>query len=248
MAPSEIERPSGDVGLRLTYAEIATRLGISGDAARQLVRRRGWLRIVPNRRGATTTVIVPEGELAGEQWRDTRSVHNGGMTPDSNRHELRAALTLVERIRIQLIEADKRADSALALADRTLAQLADTEAAQVVLREAHAAEIATLREHLAHSVTLIDGFRERADRAEAAATNERQQADTLRTTIDELKAGQALMLDMHARELMEVRAAATETRERLQRVQDAAEALRRADEDRKARGRWARLRAGWSGR
>ena len=33
----------------------------------------------------------------------------------------------------------------------------------------------------------------------------------------------------------------------VRKAQDAAEALRQADEARKARGRWARLRAGWRG-
>jgi len=40
----------------------------------------------------------------------------------------------------------------------------------------------------------------RAERAEAGGDAERARADALRTTIDELKAGQALMTEMHARE------------------------------------------------
>lgn len=112
MAADESERVTGDVGLRLTYAEIASRLRISGDAARQLVRRRGWLRIVPNRRGATTTVIVPESELAGERWRDTTPADEGGTPPDGDRSELRTALTLVDRLSLQLAEAHARTDAA----------------------------------------------------------------------------------------------------------------------------------------
>ena len=82
MAPDDAERSYGNVGLRLTYADIAERLHISGDAARQLVRRRGWQRIVPNRCGAETIVIVPEEDLAGERRRDTPLGDNGGTTPD----------------------------------------------------------------------------------------------------------------------------------------------------------------------
>src|SRR4051812_42301935 len=63
---------SGDVSLRLTYAEIAQRLSISSDAARMLARRRGWFRIVPNRQGAPTVVVVPEADLAGERGRTDR--------------------------------------------------------------------------------------------------------------------------------------------------------------------------------
>ena len=129
MASNDTERSPGDVGLRLTYAEIAERLGISGDAARQLVRRRGWLRIVPNRRGATTTVIVPEDDMAGEQRRDTYPADEGGTTPDGNRLELRLALTTVDRLSQQLAEAaakvdqaERRADQAMERADRAEAR------------------------------------------------------------------------------------------------------------------------------
>jgi hypothetical protein len=48
------------------------------------------------------------------------------------------------------------------------------------------------------------------------------------------------MTDMHAREL-------TAAQDRLERVRDAAEAIRQADAARKARGLVARLRAAWRG-
>jgi hypothetical protein len=68
---TEVRPPLTGVGeLRLTYATIAARLGITADAARQLVRRRGWRRIKPNRLGAPATIIIPEDELAAEQWRE----------------------------------------------------------------------------------------------------------------------------------------------------------------------------------
>jgi chromosome segregation ATPase len=227
MASNDTERSTGDVGLRLTYAEIAARLGISGDAARQLVRRRGWLRIVPNRRGATTTVIVPEGELAGEQWRDTRSTNNGGTTPDDNRHELRTALTLVDRLSVQLGEAHARADQAIERADKAEARAARAEAATGEERakaDALRVQIDVLNAEMvsdrAEAESAIADERQRADRmservdalnaeirqaearaegtdadrraAEARVEAERARADALRTTIDELKAAQAL--------------------------------------------------------
>jgi hypothetical protein len=104
VAPNDTERSSAEVGLRLTYAEIAARLGISGDAARQLVRRRGWRRIVPNRLGAPTTVIVPEDEL---HRRDTRPADVGETTPDSDRPELHTALTLVDRLSVRSHRQDR---------------------------------------------------------------------------------------------------------------------------------------------
>lgn len=77
------EQPPTTGELRLTYADIARRLGISSDAARQLVRRRGWQRIVPNRLGAPTTVVVPSDELGAEEWRQDRptSPDNQATTP-----------------------------------------------------------------------------------------------------------------------------------------------------------------------
>jgi hypothetical protein len=70
MRDGEQPPTTGDGTLRLTYHQIAARLGISGEAARQLVRRRKWQRIKPNRLGAPAIVVVPEDELAGEHWRE----------------------------------------------------------------------------------------------------------------------------------------------------------------------------------
>lgn len=68
--------PTAGNSRRLTYAQIAARLGISGDAARILVRRRGWRRIMPNRKGGVATIVVPEGALDDEDWR-----HDGEIPP-----------------------------------------------------------------------------------------------------------------------------------------------------------------------
>jgi hypothetical protein len=64
--------PTAPGELRLTYAELAARLRISGEAARQLVRRRHWRRIQPNRMGAPAIVVVPDEEFAAESWRQDR--------------------------------------------------------------------------------------------------------------------------------------------------------------------------------
>jgi hypothetical protein len=62
-----------------------------------------------------------------------------------------------------------------------------------------------------------DARTERAEqdkrRAEVALSAERARADALRSTIDELKAGQALMMDLHARELAAAQEAAAELRQ-----------------------------------
>ena len=43
----------------LTYGQIGERFGMSADAARQLVRRRGWCRSRPNAIGQPVVVAVP---------------------------------------------------------------------------------------------------------------------------------------------------------------------------------------------
>ena len=80
----------------------------------------------------------------------------------------------------------------------------------------------------------------RAERAEAGRDAERARADALRSTIDELKAEQALMTEMHAREL------AVAQHDALAAKQAVAE-LRPAEAERRARGLLARLRAAWRG-
>ena len=72
--------------------------------------------------------------------------------------------------------------------------------------------------------------------AEAARQEAAQAADVLRERADELQAGQELMMQVHER-------AMAEAQEQLERVRDAAEGLRQAETDRKARGLLARLRA-----
>ena len=69
---------------------------------------------------------------------------------------------------------------------------------------------------------------------------EADRADALRERVDELQAGQQLMMDTHARAL----AAA---QDQLERVREAAEDLRQAEVERQARGFVARLRAAWRG-
>jgi hypothetical protein len=80
----------------------------------------------------------------------------------------------------------------------------------------------------------------RAERAETGRDTARAQAEALRTTIDELKAEQALVAEMHARELAVARHDALAG-------QQAAAELRRTEAERQARGLVARLRSAWRG-
>ena len=124
---------------------------------------------------------------------------------------------------------------------------ASAEAARALVGERQRADrlnkqVATLSAELVRAKKQAEAFVGRAERAEADRAAERTRADALRTTIDELKAGQALTADMHARELAMAQHDALT-------AQDAAEGLRRADHDaRRARGRLHRAWDGWRGR
>jgi chromosome segregation ATPase len=82
------------------------------------------------------------------------------------------------------------------------------------------------------------------ERAETAITGERQRADALRDRLD----GMQHDLDA-ARERMQFsQAALDQAQAEARKARDAAEALRQAEADRKARGVLARLRDAWRGR
>ncbi len=107
-------------------------------------------------------------------------------------------------------------------------------------------QIEALKGEIVSKTALIESFeaeregllaaQARADRAEASIAGERNRADALR---DRLDAAQD--------ELRQARDAADQTRQHTRDAEDAIEALRRADAERKSRRRWARLRAAWRG-
>ena len=135
---------------------------------------------------------------------------------------------MVKALRAQIDELNAEMAVASAEAERALAeerQRADRLNKQV---EALSAKVVRAEKQAEAAVG-------RAEQAEAGRDAERAQAEALRTTIDELKAGQAVMIDMHAREL-------AVARQDVLAAQQAAAELRQA-EARKARGLVARLRA-----
>jgi hypothetical protein len=182
-------------GRWLTYGQLAEARQIGRRAAIRLAQRHP-LRRQPGNDGQTR-IWVPIDMASSSPHRpfppttDATSDHDD--SPPSAPFHAKALAALEDA----LMAANTRAETAHALVDRALAQLAD----------AHA----------------------RADRAEASTAGERQRADVLRDRID----------------AMQAQVAAAEAG--AQAAQDAAEALRRADAERKARGRWARLRAAWRG-
>jgi hypothetical protein len=91
-----------------------------------------------------------------------------------------------------------------------------------------------------HGVRLAHHHTPRVISAQNTIRAEADRADALRQRVDELQAGQGLMMDTHAQAL-------AEAQEQLERVREAAEDLRQAEVERRARGLVARLRQAWRG-
>lgn len=136
---------------------------------------------------------------------------------------------MVKALRAQIDELNAEMTVARVEADRALVeerQRVDRLNKQV---EALSAEVVGAKKQAEAAVG-------RAERVEAGRDLERTEAAGLRTTIDELKAGQVFMTDMHARELALARHDALA-------AQQAAAELQQTEAARKARGLLARLRA-----
>jgi hypothetical protein len=104
-------------------------------------------------------------------------------------------------------------------------------------------QIATLKEVLASSVALIDGFRRRADTADADRRAAQARAERSEVLVASLTA------DLQAKgiELAGQRSAADRARAEVREAVEAAEALRRVNAERRARALLARVSAAWRG-
>jgi hypothetical protein len=161
---------------------------------------------------------------------------------------MRAALPLkATNARAERAEERARANTLRAQIDELNAALAvaNAEADRALTEERQRADrlneqVEALSAEVMRAEKQAEAVRGRAERAEAAKDAERARAEALRSTIDELMAGQAMMTEMHPRELAVAQHDAHAAK------QGIAE-LRRAEAERKARGRWARLRAAWRG-
>jgi chromosome segregation ATPase len=132
------------------------------------------------------------------------------------------------RVRLETVQAE--AGEARAVADQARAEAEEA-------RQAAEARVASVEGEASGKVAQAEAA---AARAREVAQEAVQAAETLQVAIDELKAGQAMMQDMHASELAVAQHDA-------QAGQQAAAELRRVEEARRATGRWARLRAAWRG-
>jgi hypothetical protein len=149
-------------GRWLTYAELATIRGINRASAVKLVQRERWRRSSGNDRSRTVRVLVPPDWLAPAKERPPASGDVPAMFGEYPRL-LAAAETRAD-------EAHKRAEAALALAERTLTQLADANA------RTDRAEDATdaLRRHVTAIQAELDAARAEAQEAAGAVATLRQ--------------------------------------------------------------------------
>jgi hypothetical protein len=244
-----------------TYREIATHFHLSGpNAARTKTKRAGWRAEPTNHPANPLRIRVPQDawSRAAETRPAKRSegldltldrdatsrrsesptskrderLHPAGIdarSPAPESRHLRALEGHISSLQENL--AAERAARIAAEAQRDLA-LADLRTE----REQRATVVARLQTLLDQASADFRTERSRAERAEAGRDGERTRADALR---DRLDASQD--------ELRQVREAADQVRQHAREAEDAMAELRQAEAGRKARGRWARLRAAWRG-
>jgi hypothetical protein len=223
----------------LTYADAAARFGISSEAVRQLALRHHWPRRKLNDDPTgRVQVLIPDDFEARPRTpvqRPDEHPSNGRSTASSD-----MLLEALHRERERADAAEKQRDAAIFRAD---AADADRRATEARLTE----QIERERQRADQTFGMIDGFRAerdreaaRADRAERAVAGERTRSDALRDRLDAVESA--------AREAHQ---AAEVHQDRLRAEVDSARAelteTRRAEDERKGRGRWARIRAAWRG-
>ena len=161
---------------------------------------------------------------------------------------MRAALPLkATNARAERAEERARANALRAQIDELNAELvvAHAEADRALAEERQRADrlneqVEALSAEVVRAEKQAEAVIGRAERAEAGRDAERARAEALRSTIDELMAGQAMMAEMHSRELAVAQHDAHAAKQAIAE-------LRRAEAARKGRGRLARLRAAWRG-
>ena len=205
---------AGTGGRWMTYDELAAMRGIKRIGAVRLVQRYKWRRQAGN--DGRARVLVPHDALQPVRGTDAGTNAPIHVTPTS--------------------AGSAAGNDAGTMLEGALAALEDAVAA---LREQ--LDVANARAERAESAITTeraksDALRQQLVRADARSDELRTEAAALHERVEALQAGQDMMLDMHARAL-------AEAQEQLERVREAAEGLREREQERRARGLLARLRA-----
>jgi hypothetical protein len=208
----------------LTYNELAEIRRIDRHSAVKLVMRHGWRRQKDNR-GALRILVPSEWALSKDKGTDRKG-------PDSNL--------------VPGIGTDTGTDISRAIIALETAVTSITARAEIAEKRAEAAE------------SRVNQAETRADQAERAlveAQGRANQAETAQNRLEnELEAAKIALgeAEADAAELSTAVQKAEHDRAAAVAIADeavrAAEELRQADAERKARGRWAWLKAAWQGR
>lgn len=232
----------------MTFAELAAVRGTSKRAAVTLIRRHGWRRQRNNE--GHVIALVPLTWAIPEEAREAHAETRGGPNSEAHITTFETALAAIEAshaaevaaLRAQADASEQGRVAMQELADRTMAQLADAgERISRLERDLTGAlEVAT------KAVQAGDGLRAdlaAAHQARAEAQEAAQSAAALRGELTNTQAelAQQRILTDQARQY------ASEQEQEAQKALQAAHELRRTEEARQARGRWARLRAAWRG-
>jgi hypothetical protein len=219
----------------LTYAQLAESRGISKASATRMAFRYKWRRQVGN--DHVTRVAVPVGQdkppevpVRVAKQDDTRD----GATPGAM--DWQDAVSSLTEARNQAEEradeAKKRSDVAIALADRTLVQLAEANArADQADRRADQAE---KRADQAWSLV---------ERWAASEKEARRELVVAQGDVQRLREA----ADRHQQAIAPLEAAQAEAQQRAREAEATAEELREADAARRGQGLWPRLKAAWRG-
>jgi hypothetical protein len=111
----------GEDGRWLSYSELAQARGIRRATAIRITRRNRWRKQTGN--DGTVRVLVPEDWEARSPVR--REAVSEAIPPAVLEADPEDLFHEISALRVELVAAGQRADQAMALADRTLAQLAD---------------------------------------------------------------------------------------------------------------------------
>ncbi len=245
--------PDPSDGVWMTKAQLAAVRRISVASADRLNRRQGWLKhpgndgrargLVPRawvepRSGSPTDAAHDEPTDMRANPTDNAASHpmDTAPGPTDRAFVISALQATVEaqtkRAERAEVEANRQADRAARAEEQREQALADLRTE----REQRMAEAVRSQAALDAAAADLRAERSRAERAEAGRDGERSRADALRDR-----------LDASEDELRQAREAADQVQHRARDAEDAIKALRQADEERKARGRWARLKAAWRG-
>ena len=222
----------------MTFAELADARGISRESAIRLIRKKRWRRQRDNRGNVIALIPDPwadppdrpaddpeERPADAPAERANNPAEPRGATNGFHTQALATLDTAVTTLREQLVRAEARADAADQRADQAEARV---DAAESDSRRADAL-IADLEGALRAKDTELAEHRGAVDQARTEAQQAQKAANGLRERAESAERDLAV------------------ARHDAQTAQQAAAGLRLAEDARKARGRWARLRAAWQG-